>query len=115
MTDHVGNDGANNAQLHRIPKHFLLEDAKAAGFVVDGESDILAHAADDHSQDGVRSDAAREDRSVRRASAQAEVTCASRVARVCAEEAVAQVQIGVDNPLRTGENQQAAVRVNDAI
>ena len=29
--------------------------------------------------------------------------------------ALAQVQIGVDNPLRTGENQQAAVRVNDAI
>jgi predicted methyltransferase len=50
VTDHVGNDGANNAQLHRIPKHFLLDDAKAAGFVVDGESDILAHAADDHTQ-----------------------------------------------------------------
>ena len=50
VTDHVGNDGANNAQLHRIPKHFLLEDAKAAGFVVDGESDILAHAADDHTK-----------------------------------------------------------------
>ncbi|HJY37487.1 MAG TPA: MBL fold metallo-hydrolase [Steroidobacteraceae bacterium] len=29
--------------------------------------------------------------------------------------ALAQVQIGVDNPLRTGENQQAALRVNDAI
>ena len=29
--------------------------------------------------------------------------------------ALAQVQIGVDNPLRTGEGQQAAVRVNDAI
>ena len=29
--------------------------------------------------------------------------------------ASAQVQIGVDNPLRTGENQQAAVHVNDAI
>jgi len=29
--------------------------------------------------------------------------------------AAAQVQIGVDNPLRTGENQQAAVHVNDAI
>ena len=28
--------------------------------------------------------------------------------------ASAQVQIGVDNPLRTGENQQAAVPVNDA-
>jgi predicted methyltransferase len=50
VTDHVGNDGANNAQLHRIPKHFLIEDAKAAGFVVDGESDILAHAADDHTK-----------------------------------------------------------------
>ena len=50
VTDHAGNDGANNAQLHRIPKHFLLEDAKEAGFVVDGESDILAHAADDHTR-----------------------------------------------------------------
>lgn len=50
VTDHVGNDGADNAQLHRIPKHFLLEDAKAAGFAVDGESDILAHAADDHTK-----------------------------------------------------------------
>jgi predicted methyltransferase len=50
VTDHVGNDGADNAQLHRIPKHFLLEDAKAAGFVVDGESDMLAHAADDHTK-----------------------------------------------------------------
>ena len=29
--------------------------------------------------------------------------------------ALAQVQIGVDNPLRTGEGQQAALRVNDAI
>ena len=29
--------------------------------------------------------------------------------------ASAQVQIGVDNPLRTGDGQQAAVRVNDAI
>jgi predicted methyltransferase len=50
VTDHVGNDGANNAQLHRIPKHFLIEDAKAAGFVVDGESDVLAHPADDHTK-----------------------------------------------------------------
>jgi len=50
VTDHVGNDGANNAQLHRIPKHFLIDDAKAAGFVIDGESDVLAHAADDHTK-----------------------------------------------------------------
>jgi alkyl sulfatase BDS1-like metallo-beta-lactamase superfamily hydrolase len=32
-----------------------------------------------------------------------------------AGSAAAQVQIGVDNPLRTGESQQQAVRVNDAI
>lgn len=50
VTDHVGNDGANNAQLHRVPKHFLIEDARAAGFVIDAESDMLAHAADDHTK-----------------------------------------------------------------
>ena len=50
VTDHVGNDGADNAKLHRIPKHFLMEDAQAAGFAVDGESDMLAHAADDHTR-----------------------------------------------------------------
>lgn len=50
VTDHVGNDGANNTQLHRIPKHILIEDAKTAGFVVEAESDILAHAADDHTK-----------------------------------------------------------------
>lgn len=50
VTDHAGNDGANNTQLHRIPKHFLIEDAKAAGFVVEAESDILAHPADDHTK-----------------------------------------------------------------
>lgn len=50
VTDHVGNDGANNAQLHRIPKHFLIDDAQAAGFTIDGESDVLAHAADDHTK-----------------------------------------------------------------
>lgn len=50
VTDHVGNDGANNTQLHRIPKHLLIEDAKAAGFVVEAESDLLAHPADDHTK-----------------------------------------------------------------
>jgi predicted methyltransferase len=50
VTDHVGNDGANNTLLHRIPKHFLIEDAKAAGFVVEAESDLLAHSADDHTK-----------------------------------------------------------------
>ena len=50
VTDHVGNDGANNTQLHRVPKHFLIEDAKSAGFLIDAESDMLAHAADDHTK-----------------------------------------------------------------
>jgi predicted methyltransferase len=50
VTDHKGNDGANNAELHRIPEHLFLEDAKAAGFTVEAQSDILAHAADDHTK-----------------------------------------------------------------
>jgi predicted methyltransferase len=50
VTDHHGNDGADNTQLHRMPKHFLIEDAKAAGFVVEAESDLLAHPADDHTK-----------------------------------------------------------------
>jgi alkyl sulfatase BDS1-like metallo-beta-lactamase superfamily hydrolase len=37
------------------------------------------------------------------------------LAALVAASAVAQTQIGVDNPLRTGESQQAAVRVNEAI
>jgi alkyl sulfatase BDS1-like metallo-beta-lactamase superfamily hydrolase len=37
------------------------------------------------------------------------------LAALASASAVAQTQIGVDNPLRTGEHQQAAVRVNDAI
>jgi alkyl sulfatase BDS1-like metallo-beta-lactamase superfamily hydrolase len=37
------------------------------------------------------------------------------LAALASASAVAQTQIGIDNPLRTGESQQAAVRVNDAI
>ena len=40
---------------------------------------------------------------------------AALAALAVAASAAAQVQIGVDNPLRTGEGQQQAVRVNDAI
>ena len=50
LSDHTGNDGANNAQLHRIPKHIAVDLAKAAGFVVEAESDVLAHPADDHTK-----------------------------------------------------------------
>jgi predicted methyltransferase len=50
VTDHHGNDGADNTQLHRMPKHVLIEDAKAAGFIVEAESDLLANPADDHTK-----------------------------------------------------------------
>jgi len=50
LTDHVGVDGANNAQLHRVPKQIAIDFAKKAGFVVEAESNLLAHPADDHSK-----------------------------------------------------------------
>jgi alkyl sulfatase BDS1-like metallo-beta-lactamase superfamily hydrolase len=43
------------------------------------------------------------------------VYVAGVLAALVSASAVAQTQIGVDNPLRTGEGQQAAVRVNEAI
>lgn len=50
IIDHVGVAGADNAELHRIEKALAVETAIAAGFVVEGDSDILANAADDHTQ-----------------------------------------------------------------
>lgn len=50
VTDHVGNEGADNKALHRVPKRYLIEDAQAAGFIVEAESDLLANPADDHTQ-----------------------------------------------------------------
>lgn len=50
VIDHVGVEGADNAQLHRMPKAAALELAKAAGFTVEAESEILAHPQDDHTQ-----------------------------------------------------------------
>lgn len=50
IIDHVGVAGADNAELHRIEKALAIETAKAAGFVVEGDANILANAADDHTQ-----------------------------------------------------------------
>jgi len=50
IIDHVGVDGADNAELHRIEKSLAIETAKSAGFVVEGDANILANAADDHTQ-----------------------------------------------------------------
>lgn len=50
LIDHVGVEGANNAQLHRVPKQAAVDAAKAAGFIVEAESDMLAHPEDDHTR-----------------------------------------------------------------
>lgn len=50
VIDHVGVQGANNAQLHRVPKQVAIDAAKAAGFTVEAESNILAHPQDDHTK-----------------------------------------------------------------
>jgi predicted methyltransferase len=50
IVDHVGVAGRNNAKLHRIERRKVLEVVEASGFVLDGESDLLASSADDHSQ-----------------------------------------------------------------
>jgi predicted methyltransferase len=49
VIDHAGNEGADNAKLHRIPKSIAIETAKAVGFALEDESDALAKPADDHS------------------------------------------------------------------
>jgi len=50
VVDHVGVAGADNAKLHRMLKQQAIDVAKAAGFVVEAESDVLAHTADDHTK-----------------------------------------------------------------
>src|SRR5690606_17893229 len=43
VVDHRGNDGAENSKLHRVPKQAAIDTAKAVGFVVEAESDVLAN------------------------------------------------------------------------
>ena len=50
IIDHVGVAGADNAALHRIEKSLAIETAKSAGFVVEGDANILASTSDDHTQ-----------------------------------------------------------------
>ena len=50
IIDHVGAAGADHAARHRVEKSVAIETAKAAGFVVDGDANILANPADDHTQ-----------------------------------------------------------------
>lgn len=50
VIDHVGLPGGDNAKLHRMTKQQAIDVAKAAGFVVESESNVLAHASDDHTK-----------------------------------------------------------------
>jgi predicted methyltransferase len=50
IIDHVGNPDGDNSSLHRIDKALAIEMATAAGFVLEGDSDLLANPADDHTQ-----------------------------------------------------------------
>jgi predicted methyltransferase len=53
IIDHEGTVGANNQELHRIPKDVTREQILKAGFEVVSESDVLDNPDDDHSL-GVR-------------------------------------------------------------
>lgn len=54
VQDHVANAGGDAAQvvdtLHRIDPALVKRDFEQAGFVLDGQSDMLAHPDDDHSK-----------------------------------------------------------------
>ena len=50
VIDHAGNPDGDNGSLHRIDKALVVEIATAAGFVVEGDSDLLANPDDDHTQ-----------------------------------------------------------------
>lgn len=50
VIDHVGNADSDNKSLHRIDKARAIEIMTGAGFVLEGESDLLANPDDDHTQ-----------------------------------------------------------------
>lgn len=50
LIDHAGVAGADNNKLHRMQKSDAVAAAKAAGFTVEGDSDLLANPQDDHTK-----------------------------------------------------------------
>ena len=48
VIDHTGIAGQNNNELHRIEPAIAKRLLEAAGFVIEGESDLLANPADNH-------------------------------------------------------------------
>jgi predicted methyltransferase len=51
LIDHVGNDGADNKALHRIPLDTAEDLLKEAGFKIEKQSNVLHHAEDDHTME----------------------------------------------------------------
>ncbi|MGB4248327.1 MAG: methyltransferase domain-containing protein [Pseudohongiellaceae bacterium] len=49
IVDHAGNAGNDNGPMHRAELEKVLAGATAAGFIVDGTSDLLANPADNRS------------------------------------------------------------------
>ncbi len=58
IIDHEGNEGAANADLHRIPVATARAQIEAVGFEIVTESDVLDNPADDHTL-GVREESVR--------------------------------------------------------
>jgi predicted methyltransferase len=50
VIDHEGNPDGDNAAVHRMQKSQAIEAARAAGFEVAGDSDLLANPEDDRTQ-----------------------------------------------------------------
>jgi predicted methyltransferase len=50
LIDHAGAAGENDQELHRIQESLVVAAAKAAGFVVEAESDLLRNPQDDRSK-----------------------------------------------------------------
>jgi len=50
LIEHVGNAGADNTALHRIDSDLVRTAATDAGFIIEAESDLLAHPDDDHTR-----------------------------------------------------------------
>jgi predicted methyltransferase len=48
LIDHIGDAGADNKTLHRIPVATAEDLLKEAGFKIEGQSDVLHHPEDNH-------------------------------------------------------------------
>ena len=48
--DHSGDPEQSNTKLHRIPKQIVMDLATESGFIVEAESDVLAHPEDDRTE-----------------------------------------------------------------